>query len=74
MGNAKSSESMPGEASNVVPMRSKLKADKGTVKRLCMMLNVKRMYAHGHLTPIAPCTELNIEADSAACSQKVSTR
>ncbi|CAL5227233.1 g10157 [Coccomyxa viridis] len=28
MGNTKSSESMPGEASNVVPMRSKLRADK----------------------------------------------
>ena len=42
MGNAKSSESMPGEASNVVPMRSKLKADKGTVMHACMMLSVQR--------------------------------
>ena len=34
MGNAKSAESMSGDASNVVPMRKKVKADTGTAKCL----------------------------------------
>lgn len=58
MGNTKSSESMPGEASNVVPMRSKLRADKGTINA-CLMLSVQRLHFSDHTDLMLPCKELH---------------